>query len=86
MAGIVYILCALTSLLCAVLLYRAYSRSKLRFLFWCSFGFWGFTFNNVLLFIDLIIFPEINYIINIRTLPAVFGMVVMIYGLIMEEV
>lgn len=86
MAGIVYLLCAFTSLLCAVLLYRAYSRSKYRLLFWCCLGFSGFALNNVLLFVDIIVFPSVNYIINFRTLPALIGMVVMIYGLIMEEV
>lgn len=86
MAGIVYILCALTSLLCAILLYKAYSRSKFRLLFWSSLGFAGFTANNILLFVDIILFPEVNYIINFRSLPGLLGMIVMIYGLIMEEV
>lgn len=86
MAGIVYILCALTSLLCAVLLIRGYMKNKFRLLFWCSFGFIGFTINNILLFVDLIVFPDVSYIINFRTLPAVIGMGTMIYGLIMEEV
>lgn len=86
MAGIVYILCALTSGLCAILLWRAFMKNKARLLFWCSLGFIGFALNNIMLFVDLIVFPEVNYIINYRTLPAVIGMVVMIYGLIMEEV
>jgi hypothetical protein len=86
MAGIVYLLCAVTSLLCAVLLYRAYNKSKFRLLFWCCLGFTGFALNNALLFIDIMIFPELDYIINFRTVPALVGMVVMIYGLIMEEV
>lgn len=86
MAGIVYILCALTSLLCACLLYRAYTKNKFRLLFWCSLGFMGFTLNNILLFIDVIVFPDVTYIIYFRTLPALIGMIVMIYGLIMEEV
>lgn len=86
MAGVVYILCALTSLLCAVLLFRAYASNKFRLLFWCSLGFIGLGLSNCLLFIDIIVFPDVNYIINFRSLPAVIGMIIMIYGLIMEEV
>lgn len=86
MAGIVYILCAITSLVCAILLYRGYLHNRYRLLFWCSLGFTGFALNNVLLFLDLIIFPSVNYIINFRTLPALIGMMIMIYGLVMEEV
>lgn len=85
MAGIVYILCALTSLVCSIMLFRAYTRNKFRLLFWCSFGFFGFALNNLLLFTDLIVLPK-NDLISMRTLPALFGMVIMIYGLIMEEV
>lgn len=86
MAAIVYILCALTSLLCAVLLGRAYLSTKAKLLFWCCLGFIGFAFNNILLFIDIVLLPEVTWIIYFRSLPAVLGMIVMIYGLIMEEV
>lgn len=86
MAAVVYALCALTSLVCAVLLYRAYLTTKAKLLFWCCMGFVGFALNNSLLFMDLVVFPEVTWILNYRTAPAVLGMVVMIYGLIMEEV
>lgn len=86
MAAIVYALCALTSLLCALLLGRAYFNTKAKLLFWSCLCFVGFAFNNILLFIDLIVFPEVTWIINFRSFPAVLGTVVMIYGLIMEEV
>jgi len=86
MAAIVYLLCAITSFLCAVMLFKAFRHSKFRLLFWSCLGFTGFAINNVLLFLDVVVFPEVTFIINIRTIPAVIGMVVMIYGLIMEEV
>lgn len=86
MAAIVYALCALTSLLCAVLLGRAYFNTRAKLLFWCCLGFVGFAFNNILLFIDVILLPDVTWIIYFRSLPAVLGMIVMIYGLIMEEV
>lgn len=86
MAAVVYLLCAITSLVCAIMLFKAWSKSKFRLLFWSSLGFTGFAINNILLFIDVVVFPEVTFIINVRTVPAVIGMVVMIYGLIMEEV
>lgn len=86
MAAIVYILCTLTSLLCAIMLFRAFRKSQFRLLFWSSMGFTGFGISNILLFIDVVIFPDVTYILNFRSVPAVIGMITMIYGLIMEEV
>lgn len=86
MAALVYVLCALTSLLCVILLGRAYMETKAKLLFWCCLGFAGFALNNTILFLDIVVFPEVDYLINYRTFPAVVGMIVMIYGLIMEEV
>lgn len=86
MAAVVYLLCALTSLLCAVMLFKAFKKSQFRLLFWSSMGFTGFFISNILLIVDVLVFPDVTYIIHFRSIPAVIGMVVMIYGLIMEEV
>lgn len=86
MSALVYFLCTLTSLVCVILLGRAYMNTKAKLLFWCSIGFAGMTLNNAFLFLDIIVFPDVNYIINFRTVPAVAGMIAMIYGLIVEEV
>jgi len=51
---IVYVLCALTSLLCTFLLWRSYRRSGSRLLLLIGVCFAGLTLNNVLLPIDLI--------------------------------
>ena len=84
MAGIVYILCAITSLCCAVLLFRGYSQNKFRLLFWTANGFVGFTLSNILLFIDQKVIHHYDLSIH-RTIPAFLGMVIMVYGLITEE-
>jgi hypothetical protein len=57
MAELVYALCALTSLACAVLLGRAYRRSRQRLLMWSTLCFVGLFINNVLTFFDLVIVP-----------------------------
>ena len=46
MAAIVYILCALTSLTCAVLLLRAYRQNGVRLLFWSGLCFIGLALNG----------------------------------------
>jgi hypothetical protein len=84
MAAIVYILCALTSLTCSVLLLRGYSQSRVRLLFWSGLCFLGFALNNVLLFVDrVVVGPETNLYV-VRSLPALAGLLVLIYGLIWD--
>lgn len=51
---VVYVLCALTSLLCMFLLWRSYRRSGARLLLLVGVCFAGLTLNNFLLPIDLI--------------------------------
>lgn len=84
MAEAVYILCAATSILCAVLLLRGYHISKTRLLFWAGLCFLGLAINNVMLFFDVIVLPKVD-LFWWRTLPAVAGMLVLMYGLIAES-
>jgi hypothetical protein len=83
-ADIVYLLCAATSLTCAVLLLRGYSQSKVRLLFWSGLCFTGLALNNILLFIDVNIGPLVDLSI-IRAIPALVGLLLLIYGLIWES-
>jgi len=83
-ATIVYILCALTSLLCAILLLQAYSRSKVRLLLWSGLCFCFFALNNTLLFIDLRVLPELDLSV-IRGLPILGGLALLLYGFIWDE-
>ena len=84
MAGAVYILCAATSLACAVLLLRGYRRSRARLLLWSGLCFVGFTLNNVLLFIDTQVIPQID-LSTVRSLPILAGLALLLYGLVWEE-
>lgn len=85
MASAVYILCALTSFACAFLLFRGYRHNGFRLLLWTAIGFVSFALNNVLLYVDAIVYPNLD-LMTIRTIPALFGTAVMIYGLITETV
>ena len=83
MATFVYALCALTSLLCALLLARGYRATRARLLLWSSLCFAGLALNNVLLFIDMRVVPSMD-LSAWRSLPALAGLVILIYGLIWD--
>jgi hypothetical protein len=57
MAELVYMLCALASLSCAIILWRGFLRTRTRLLLWCSLCFAVFAANCIFLFIDLGLFP-----------------------------
>lgn len=83
MAVIVYLLCAVAALGCSFLLYRAYRRVGTRLLFWSAVCFACLTLNNVLVAIDLVVFPDVN-LFMIRNVTALAGILALLYGLIWE--
>jgi len=85
MAPTIYMLCALTSALCAFLLLRAYSNSRYRLLFWGGLCFAGMTANNLLLVLDRVVFPEGLDLRTWRLAAALVALVPLLYGLIWEE-
>lgn len=84
MAATVYVLGALTTLLCAVLLLRAFVRVRRRLLLWSGLCFVGLTISNVLLFVDLVLItPDVSlYVWRLAT--AAGAMALLLYGLIWE--
>ncbi|HEU4559108.1 MAG TPA: DUF5985 family protein [Longimicrobium sp.] len=82
MTGLVFILCALTSLACAVLLLRGYFRSRVRLLLWTGVCFVGLALNNFLLVVDSRT-PTVDLSVW-RSLPAVAGLMILIYGLVWD--
>lgn len=79
-----YAIGVLTSILCAVLLIRAYLKERTPLLLWCSLCFAGLAVNNVLLFTDLFVVPEIDLQIW-RSLTALIALSLMLIGLIWGE-
>jgi hypothetical protein len=84
MASLVYILGALTTSLCAVLLLRAYLRVRRKLLLWSGLCFAGLTVSNVLLFIDLVITPPDVSLYLWRLGTAAGAMTLLLFGLIWE--
>jgi len=83
-ALVVYALCALTSLACAVMLLRGYRRSGARLLWWSALCFLGFALNNVLLIVDQRILPGHDLSV-VRSMPSLVGIALLLYGLIWES-
>lgn len=83
MATLVYVLCALTSLACAVLLLRGYAQNGVRLLLWVGLCFVGLALNNVLLVVDVRVVPDVDLSLW-RSLPALAGLMLLIYGLVWE--
>ena len=85
MAEAVYILCALTSILCAVLLFRGYRANRTRLLFWASLCFLFLAINKVVLYFDLVILPVQIDLFWYRSTAALIGMLVLVFGLTWES-
>lgn len=84
MANAIYVLCALTSIGCAVLLVRGYRQSRVRLLFWSAWCFAGLALNNILLIVDIRLGSAIDLEIW-RAVPAVVGLALLVYGLVWES-
>jgi hypothetical protein len=83
MAAAVYALCALTSVLCAALLFRGYLRSGTALLLWSALCFAGLSLDNVLLFVDRVMIPD-QTVFAMRRVFSLAGVAVLLYGLIWE--
>jgi hypothetical protein len=82
-AHVVYLLCVLTSALCALLLLRAHARTGRRFLLWCAISFIFLAINNAFVLVDLMWFPE-GDLVAYRQLAALVAVGVLIYGFMWE--
>lgn len=85
MAEAVYIFGILVTLLCAILLLRAYAKVRNRLLLWSGLCFSGLTVSNILLFVDLVVFPAQISLYTWRLGVAALAMLLLVYGLILES-
>ena len=82
--ALVYVLCLLTSLVCAWLLIRAYVRSRTKLLLWSALAFSFLALNNVLLVVDTMLTSEDYSLLWARQLAALAALGVLLYGFIWE--
>jgi hydrogenase/urease accessory protein HupE len=84
MAPLIYLLCALTSLACSVLLWRSYATTRSRLLFWSAMCFVVLTVNNALLVLDKVILPNLDFS-RWRLAAALVAVLLLLFGLVWEE-
>jgi hypothetical protein len=83
MAEGVYLLCAATSALVAILLVRSYRQNRSMLLLWSSLCFVGLAINNSLLVVDLILVPAMD-LSFLRQGTALAAMILLVVGLVWE--
>jgi len=84
MGELILALGALTALLCAVLLIRRYLANRLRLLLWSGLCFAGLTLNNSLLFVDMVIVPDVS-LFRLRLVIVALSMGVLLVGMIWDS-
>ena len=83
-APLVYVLCLLTSAMCAALLVRGYVRNKTKFLLWSAACFVLLALNNLIAVVDLIILPIAVDLQIARVSASLAAVAVLLYGFIWE--
>jgi Family of unknown function (DUF5985) len=84
MAESVFLLCAVTSLACALLLLRGYRHNRVPLLLWSSLCFAGLVVNNVLLVVDLMVLPGRDLLL-FRSLSGLVALSLLVFGLVWDS-
>ncbi len=83
MKEVAYILCALVSMLCAALLLRGYFHGRHRLLLWSGLCFAGLTIANGLVFLDLVMLPNVD-LYPLRLAVTAASVLTLLVGLLWE--
>jgi uncharacterized membrane protein YesL len=84
MGSAVNILGALTTLGCAILLLKGYRRTQKKLLLWSGLCFFGLAISNFLIFVDLVLVPNVN-LYELRLGTTLLSMSLLLYGLIWDS-
>ena len=79
----IYLLCVVTSLLCAYLLARAYRRGRTKLLIWSAVCFALLALNNLVLAVDVLLLPEVDLSMW-RIATVLLAVSVLLFGFIWE--
>jgi len=83
LAPSVYLLCLLSSAVCAWLLARRYARSQTRLLLWAALCFGLLALNNLLVVLDLLVITSVDLSLA-RLFASLAGILILLYGFIWE--
>jgi len=79
----VFFLCLLTSVGCMGLLIRGWWRTRANLILWSSICFILLALNNLLVFIDIIVLPQVD-LLPFRQVSSFAAVVILLYGFIWE--
>ena len=82
-AATVYLLCFIGSALCAYLLVSAFRRRGEQLLLWSAICFCLLAVNNLLVFVDIIVLPDVN-LTALRALTSLAAVSALLYAFIWE--
>lgn len=81
---LVYSLCFLTSATCAILLGRTFLKSRARMLFWSAACFTLLAAVNLLVVLDLVIYPTVDFRSS-RLWLSLAAVTVLLFGFIWDQ-
>lgn len=81
---LLYAVAILTSLLCTILLWRGWRQRGFRLLLWSAVCFAGLTVNNLILFVDLVLLPDLD-LRPLRLAASLVGILAMLWAFLAEE-
>jgi hypothetical protein len=81
--ALVYLLCLVTCAVCAILLVRSWLRTRTRLLLWTAISFVALAVNNLFLFTDTTLLPDVD-LSALRQISALVAVAILIFGLIWE--
>jgi len=81
--AMLYVVATLTCIACTILLVREYARTRFRLLLWSALCFVGLSINNALVYVDMVMYPELDLRL-LRATSALVGMAFLLYGFIWE--
>lgn len=82
-AASVYLLCLVTSSVCAGLLVRSYLRGRSRLLLYSALAFVMLAVNNLLVVVDILLLPDVDLSVY-RDVAALIGLALLIWGFVWE--
>ncbi|HVG53012.1 MAG TPA: DUF5985 family protein [Vicinamibacterales bacterium] len=79
----IFLACGATSLVVAAMLLRQYLRVRSRLLLWSVICFVGLAANNVLVYVDMVMFTGVDLSLY-RAVAGTIAVAIMVYGLVWE--
>jgi len=84
MLPLIYLLCLLTSAGCMWLLFRAWRRTGSKLLMWSALCFVCLALNNIVVFFDVVLLPDVEGFQPLRQLANLAAIGVLLWGFIWE--